>query len=316
MFFVTITTTFYAIVQLLIIAAVAAVCVRIGIVSTDHVPGMSAATVWIFLPCLIITKTITRFDPTGSSLWWILPLAGAAFVFTGLIFAAALFKFDPSKKFMLPLASMQNAVYLPLPIGLILFPDQFDDFALYCFLMVMGQTPITWSLGKALMAGGKKVELSGKDFITPPFVAILISIAIVFLNLTPHIPQPLMGAMDLLGQVALPLAVFILGATLSTARLKDIPPIKDMMVVATVKYALLPAAVFALLYFAGLNAVMPLFCAVLMIQAASPPMTNLILMVKNHGGDDKKISSMMLILNLLCVIAIPVWLALWQFIAN
>ena len=40
---------------------------------------------------------------------------------------------------------------LVLPVGLAIFPEQFDRFALYCFLFILGFNAVLWSVGKALV---------------------------------------------------------------------------------------------------------------------------------------------------------------------
>jgi hypothetical protein len=50
-----------------------------------------------------------------------------------------------------------------------------------------------------------------------------------------------------------------------------------------------------------------------MIQAASPPATNLIIIVENYGGDTPSVSSMMLIQYLACILAMPLWISAWQY---
>ncbi|SLM32144.1 hypothetical protein MTBBW1_60044 [Desulfamplus magnetovallimortis] len=52
----------------------------------------------------------------------------------------------------------------------------------------------------------------------------------------------------------------------------------------------------------------------MVIQASSPPATNLILIVKNYSGDNNSISSMMFLQYLICILAMPLWLALWQIL--
>lgn len=51
---------------------------------------------------------------------------------------------------MIPLASIQNAAYLILPLGAVLCPQQFEQFSVYVFLFVMGQSIPIWTIGKQL----------------------------------------------------------------------------------------------------------------------------------------------------------------------
>ncbi|MFO7752689.1 MAG: AEC family transporter [Desulfobacteraceae bacterium] len=305
-------TVFTAIVQLFLIAAAAGVMVRKKAVTRSQVESLSTVTVNIFLPCLIVSKTVARFDPAAFPLWWILPLSGALLVLAGLGASWVLFRGRSEKLPLLPLASMQNAVYIVLPVGRILYPDRFDLFVLYCFLLVMGLTPVMWSLGKVLISGKRGGTIQWRDFVTPPFTATLVSVFLVFAGISEYLPAPLVSAMDLLGQATVPLAVFILGAMLGTISLADMPAVPDIVIVSCVKFILVPAAAFIVLYTTGLYLTMPFFCSLIILQASAPPATNLILMVKNYGGDSRSISSMMLLMYLLCIPVMPLWLALWQ----
>ncbi|MFH2092750.1 MAG: AEC family transporter [Pseudomonadota bacterium] len=316
MFFSTAATIFNAVFQLLLISCAAGILVRRKMVSQAQIQSLSSVTITIFLPCLIISNVTSQFNPATFALWWTLPLAGILLVLIGLALSALLFRMNPAKRQLLPLASMQNAVYIPLPIVKILYPEQFDTYALYIFLLVLGLTPILWSLGKVLISGKDNTQIHWKDFITPPFVAIIISIFLVFTTIHTFLPSPVMGSIALLGQATVPMAIFVLGATLGSISLKNLPPVNDMVIVNMVKFVLVPAVVFAVLFQTGLYRTMPLFCILVMIQASCPPATNLMLMVKNYGGDSQAIGSMMLIQHLACILALPLWLSLWQMATN
>lgn len=316
MFIQTGITVFSAIFQLFLISSAAGLLVRKNIISPSQIHALSAVTVNIFLPCLITAKILTRFHPDEFTNWWILPLSGIFMVMIGLIFSALLFKMKKEKRPLMTLASMQNAVYIVLPIGQILFADQFDLFALYCFLLVLGLNPVMWSVGKVMISGNTEDKIHWKDFITPPLLAIFISVTAVFTHISSFMPQPVIAAMDLLGQATVPLAVFILGATIGSISLKKLPSLKDTLIVTTVKFILLPSTVFAILYSGQFHLSMPLFCSMMMIQASSPPAANLILIVKNYGGDTQSVSSMMLIEYLLSLLVMPMWIAAWQYTAG
>lgn len=316
MFLTTVSTTFHAILQILLVSLIAGILVRKKIISKIEIKGLANLTVNIFLPSLIITTTIEKFDPVSFGNWWILPLSGVLMIFAGLVFGVILFRLNPDKNPLLPLASMQNAIYIVLPIGRILYPDQFDYFALFCFLLSVGHTPVVWSIGKVLLSGQRGPALSGKDFITPPFIATFASIFIVLADLQLYIPSFLMDSMGMLGQATIPLAVFILGATIGTITFGDFPSFNDIFKVAVIKFVLVPLTVCSCLYKAGFYITLPLISTMLIIQASAPPATNLILIVRNYGGNNQAISSMMLMQYLICIIAMPLWLALWQWFVS
>lgn len=316
MFIQTCITVFSAIFQLFLICLAAGILVRKKIVSPQQVQALSTVTVTVFLPCLIMAKTLIQFHPDAFSIWWVLPFAGIFIIVIGLFFSGVLFKMQQEKRPLMTLASMQNVIYIVLPIGQVLFVDEFDQFALYCFLLLPGSIPVMWSLGKVMISGGKDSRIQVKDFITPPFSAMLAAVILALTNLSSFVPGSVIAAMDLLGQATVPVAVFILGATIGSLSFKNIPSIKDILIVMIVKYGLVPVTVFAILYYGKFYVAMPLMCSMLMIQAAAPPATNLILIVKHYGGDTESISSMMVIQYLICIVAMPLWIAVWQTVAG
>jgi len=311
MFIQTGVTVFNAIFQLFIISLAAGILTRKGVVKGEQVSALSDVTVNVFLPCLIVAKILVQFNPGTLPLWWIMPLSGAVMVVAGLVLSGLMFRFRSEKRPLMTLASMQNGIYIVLPIGQILFPDQFDVFAFYCFLLVLGLNPVVWSLGKVMISGKGNAHLRLKDFVTPPLAAIFFSVAAVFSNLASHIPKSLIDAVDLLGQATVPAAVFVLGATMGTISLRQMPRVKDILVVSLVKFLIIPAGPFAVLYFGGVYQSLPLFCSMLMIQACAPPATNLILIVKSYGGDSQTVSAMMLVLYGLSILIMPLWISAW-----
>ena len=313
MFIQTGITVFSAIFQLFVISLAAGLLARKKIVTENQVSALSSITINIFLPCLIVAKTLVRFNPEKMPLWWIMPLSGMVLVGAGLALSGLMFRFKSEKRPLMTLASMQNAVYIVLPVGQMIFPDQFDLFALYCFLLALGLNPVMWSLGKVMISGDRNAGIRISDFVTPPLAAIFISVAAVFSGVVPFIPGALIESVDLMGQATVPAAVFVLGATMGSMSLRQMPAAKDIVIVALVKFILIPAGVFGVMYLGNLYGALPLFCSILMIQACSPPATNLILIVKNYGGDTQAISSMMFILYLMGIFVMPLWISLWLF---
>ena len=167
-------TMFYAVAKIMMIALIAGLLVRKKIIEQEHIRGLSEITVMVLLPALMFTNTISTFKPGETVGWWILPLLGMAFPILGLSFSHIIFWKRPvAGKNILAVASFHNAAYLVLPIGQIIFPDQFDEFALFCFLFVMGYNPILWSVGKFFVTrSGEDYIYHWKDFITPRLLPI------------------------------------------------------------------------------------------------------------------------------------------------
>ena len=309
-------STFLAVIQILIIAVAAGLLVRRNIVSSDHIKALSLITIRVLLPCLIFASITKNFYPDQLRFWPLLPLAAIAMVAIGLVAGAALFAHElPQKKGLLSIASMQNAGYLVLPIGAILFPEKFEEFKLYCFLYVLGLSPLLWSLGKYLVSPPGNSKITLRDLITPPLMANIIGLLLVFTHTRNLVPSILSGSIEMLGSATVPIATFILGAMLGSISFTFKRYLLDAVRVILVKLIIIPICTIAILYFIDLGSSHPLLAAFLVIQSSAAPATAIVIQVKHYGGNEEEVSSITLLTYISCVITMPFWLALWNAIS-
>ena len=304
-----------ALLRIFIIIVFAGFLVRKHIVDKKQIDALSRLTVVVLLPSLVFSHTLKYFDPQQLSYWWLLPLLGIGMSFLGLLLAGMVFFPKAFKhKNLLAVASMQNAGYLVLPIGKILYPDNFTAFSLLTFLFILGYNPVLWTLGKHLVTSTETQDTSFdfKKIITPPAIANIISLLLVLLGWQHIFPDILVDSVDFLGQAAIPVATFVLGATLGSISFMKLPSLVEIIKVLSVKYMLLPAVVLYLLWLFDIGKNYPLLSDFLIIQSAAAPATGLILQVRAYGGDRQKVGAMMLIAYIFCLFALPFWIALWH----
>ncbi len=309
--------------QILLIALAAGILVRRKWVLDDQVRALAAVTVHVLLPCMIFANLVRQFNPWHTPGWYGLPLLGVGLSMTGLLMARLLFRRDwRNKKLLLAMSSLQNAAYMSLPIGRIIYPetDRFDRFAMYCFLFILGYSPFLWSVGKVLTAeAGSSWSGGWRGFVTPPFVANVLGVMGAFLLASRWIPSLVLETADLLGSATVPLATFVLGATVGGVSLRRLPTFFDAGRALLVKLVLLPALLVTVL--AVLTAwwgvhVHPELGDFLVIQAASPPATALALQVRKYGGDAQQTGALLMILYFTCTVTLPLWAALWRVVVS
>jgi len=309
-------SVFDGLLKIFIIAVLAGILAYRKIISEELINGLSKLTVLIFLPMLIFHTVITTFDPARQSYWWIIPLAAIALSSFGLLLSALLFAGSlKEKKGFLPLSSMQNAAYLVLPIGEFVYPDSFSEFSLICFLVILGLSPFMWTVGKLILTGrntGEKGRLAG--ILTPPFVANILSVILVLSGTGKFIPDVITESAGFLGNATVPVATFILGATLARS-IGSVPKFADTARVMAVKFIVLPAAAIAVMKMAGTIHHYPLLADVMIIQAASAPATAHILQIRTYGGNLKAAGSIIFVAYLVCMFAIPFWLSVWKIVS-
>jgi len=316
-FAATTVATLLAILKIFLVVFLAGFLVRRKILTDEMVTALTKATIVLFLPCLILDKILTNLSPAEFPLWWTLPLLSIAMSLAGLALAFLVFFRDlPAKRSMLAVASMQNAGYLVLPIGIALYPTQFDEFALYVSLFIAGFNPILWSVGKFLATNGAPRPADWRGLLNPPLVACVSSIVLVLTGLNRLIPTPVLETVELVGQGAVPVATVVLGAMLGGMNLRLRAHLWDAVRAMTVKYGLLPALTVAVLATTEIGTTNPLLARFLVLQAASAPAVGLILQVRAYGGDEQKVGAVMLLSYILAVFSMPVWLAVWEMVAG
>jgi hypothetical protein len=216
-------------------------------------------------------------------------------------------------------------------LGAILFPDRFEQFSVYVFLFVMGQSLPIWTISKLMTTTAPGLRFQWKDTLTPPLVATLLAIAIVIAGLHPlfFAPQPartagllntalstFFDAVGLIVEATVPLAIFILGGVLGSIVFKLRPYLWDAIRVVSIKLILLPLLTITAVYFSGIGASIPLLAVFFVIQSSSAPAIVLVLQVKKYGGDEQKIGSILLVSYLACLVMMPLWVAVWSLISQ
>jgi predicted permease len=306
-----------AIAVIFLVVLVSVFMARRGLITQTQIGGLSAATVNLFLPCLIFAKVVEHFKPSSQPGWWALPLAGIVMALVGtglgtLVFAGQL----PAKRDMLPLAGMQNAGYLVLPVGLALYPDRFDTFAVYVFLFILGFNPILWSLGKVLVTGNSGQKPRWRDLLTPPLVANLVAIGAAFSGASRILPAPVLDAVELVGTAAVPVATVVLGAVLGGISVRFRSHLQDAARTIAVKFFALPLIVVLVLQAVRLHAANPLLAEFFVIEAASAPAVGLVLQVRTYGGNEQRVGTVMFMSYMACTLALPAWVAIWRLIVQ
>ncbi len=308
------TSLFYAIAQVFVVMGIAGFLMRRKLISSELITALSQIVVLVLLPCLSFDKITNGFHPEATPGWWMIPLIGVGLIVIGLFASILLFGWRVERRYLWALSSLQNCTFFVLPIGKIVYPDQFDQFALYVFLMALFVNPILWSLGKVLITNTG--DWHWKKFITPPFVANVLAFLFVFTEARQFIPQIVMGPIEMLGSAAVPLATFILGATLGAASVKGLPPIADLFKYISIKFFLLPIVTLLGIYMTQLRATSPMMADFLLIEASAASATALIIQIRRYGGLEAQVSSMMLIGYALCLVLLPLWLALSASLAH
>lgn len=310
LFFTTFGSMLGAISQVFVVMGIAAFLLRRKLISSELIVGLSQLTVVILLPALSFTKIVRGFKPEATPMWWTIPMLGIVMVTFGMIVGRLAFGKASSKRYLIALSAFQNCTFFVLPIGKIVYPDQFDQFALYVFLMALFLNPYLWSVAKVLVTNTTDIKI--KHFITPPLISNIAALFFVFSGLDQFLPEVVMGPLELLGSATVPIATFILGATLGSAYLKGLPSISDTLKMISIKHVIVPVSTIFLLYLFKFKSINPLLSDFLVIESAAAPATALIIQTRKYGGDERKVGSLMFLSYGISLFVLPLWLAIWR----
>lgn len=315
-----ITSTFIpvlkAVLAIFFIAIASGILVRRNVIKQSDIQSMSHIAIVILLPCLFFSKIISSFNPASFVYWWLLPLLALLMIGLALAISYLLFyKKRKQKRAIMAVASFMNANYMVLPIATMLYTDELDEFLTYCFLFILGVSTALWSIGKFMVTSKEDETIKFKELINPPLIASLGSVLIVLVGAAPFVPSFVMVPVDFLGQAAIPIATIVLGATLGSISVRQLPPLTDIIKVVGIKLFLMPAITILILYYSQLLVNYALIADLMVLQASVAPATLLILQVRKYGGNAQEVGSMMLITYVICILTIPAWLTFWRMLA-
>ena len=195
------------------------------------------------------------------------------------------------------------------------FAEQFEQFKLYCFLYLLGLSPLLGSVGKYLVSSGKEEKFNPRQLLTPPFIANILAVIIVLSGARGIVPGIVLEPVSLLGSATVPIGMFILGAVLGSVHLRLKPYISDALRVLPVKLIIIPALTITVLHLTGFGQSYPVLAGLLILQASSAPAAGLMIQIRHYGGNEQELSSILLLSYLFCIVTIPFWFAVWTMLS-
>ena len=278
-----------------------------GVLATTRVlspgwqQGLNGLTARVLIPAFLFGGAYKNGIPIAIS-WQFL---AAFFIPLVLLFAAAAWgvrRSEVSAARALA-ATYSNTVFVGIPVLTQAFgPDSLQyafsviafhgliAFTLYYLAAphASGSTP----LGASLASAAKN----------PIVISLMLGLAANAVQLT--LPPPLTAMLALMSNAALPCALLALGASLAALRLGSWP---QTVATVAVKLIVLPVCVLGLALLFGLP--MPA-TAVLVVMAACPVGVNAGALVLADGKDGGLVSSAILLSSLLCMVTVPLWIAI------
>ena len=303
------------------------------IIPFETLAGISAIVANLTLPALIFHRFAVQFDPQTFPLWWAMALAGVALqIFQlGLGFLASRrHSGEAGRDEMWYLLGYQNAGFFVLPMLQALLPQaQFDRAAVWLFVLIMFFNASIWPVGMRILLKKRGFDAS---FLLklPPTLWTILSLVIfgVFHEQSLWVRDSVAwkifigggengspGAIQLLGDLTVPLATLVLGGTIAkTAQtgFKGFTNKRAALEVNVWKLLILPAIGWAIIHFWPT----PMFDndrvlrLLIMLQFAAPVAVQVSVFCAQYGYKTRLVPAASVLSYSLCVVTVPFWVAL------
>ncbi len=300
-------TSLGAMIKVALVIGASAFLVRKRVFNDSHIRALTAVVVNLALPCLVFASILNNFNTSTYPHWWKYPLIGAALTFGTLALSRLVFWRDHERGFTLSaMTTFQNAGYLILPIGEVLFPAQFGIFSVILFLMLLSYMPLLWSVGKFFISHTRGTKIKLSQVFTVPFYSSLVAMFLVFTELNLYVPEIFLSSVEMVGKSCVPLATVVLGFTMGSLHVSGLPSFFDTFRVVALKLLVIPVLMIFVLKYTSISST-PLENAFWILEASSPPATALALQAIHYGGDEKLVCGILVISYLVALFTIPLF---------
>ncbi|MDF1740612.1 MAG: AEC family transporter [Verrucomicrobiales bacterium] len=301
-------TIFSATLPIFLIIAIGFFFNRRGWLNEETEVGVMKLGLNLLVPCLILNLIPGNpaLEKLSSAGWAI----GLGFVLIVLGFGVAwvvarlsgLHRGEGLRTFTIS-TGIQNYGYLPLPILVELFPDNPGPAGLV-FVHGVGVELAMWTIGLAILT--KKSGL--RSLVNGPFLAVVGSLILNFTGGHHYIPGIVTTITEMLGRCAIPMAIFMIGATMSKFFTKGI--LEDALRVAFAssfaRIVLLAALMLVVAKYAPIGDDLK---RLLVVQAAMPAAVYPIVLSRLFGGQPEVAIKVVLATSFVSLITSPLVIA-------
>lgn len=300
---------FEKILSLFLIMMAGYVIVKLGFLKPEDSKCLSTLALYIVVPCTIVTAF--QVECTTETQLGLLLAVGAAFVVQmGLVGANALLRkplgLNPVEQASVVYSNSGNLI---IPIVSLLLGS---DWVVYTCAYIFVQRVLIWSHGRRLLSTGEKPGI--KQILTNiNMVATYIGIVVFFLEI--EFPFPLQSAMDSIAAMVGPVSMLITGMLIGGMKVKEILSYKRVWLVALLRLIALPGLALLLFKFSGIAELHPqgeYILLITLLATGAPSASNVVQMVQVYGGDAKYAGTISVITTMLCIITLPLMVAIYM----
>jgi len=309
--------SFLAVFKIVLVCLIGTWLARRDIMNREFRRKLSQVIIVLMLPCFFVSKLGVSVSIDNLMHWGTLPLVAIFYVAAGLAVGRGIVGLirPPAelRRVATAATAFGNSGYIPFPLVAAIAataacfredPGAADRGIAYVSVFLVGLSPCFWIIGYPYLSHRPLRDLEVRQILSPPLIGIICGVilgAVGPLNrllVCPGAPlRVCMDTVELIGTAAIPCALLIMGANLGDIDPKEraIEP-KLIFSVGLGKLVIMPllgCAVVLGLRRMGLIPNDPMCALVLMIEAAVPPATNLMVMCQAHHKGEAAMSKLL-----------------------
>jgi predicted permease len=268
----------------------------------------------VALPSLVFANIAGEFNFEDYADWWLLPLWWVGFSLVAIVLTLGfMFISKPGirREFAISLF-FQNAMFFPLVIlqGLFNFGQ---PYVVQLFLFSFLQPSLVFS-SYYLFFGKPPPGVRWKRLLNPVLVITLIAFLVGLIDLKRHLPDFIISLSILLGAIAAPLLIIVLGGNIYNKFRSSGRSQNSINYLEVVKFVVIKNLIFPLIFLGLLILIRPEFpiSIIIILQSAVPPITAIPILTQRCGGNQGITDQFLVGSFLFSLVSIPVILYLFS----
>jgi len=256
---------------------------RRNIIPENVLGFLSTLALDIALPCTVFASIMVNFSPSEFPNWWQLPLWWL--IFTAIALVVTLITGYVSNRntraeFNIGLF-YQNGIFFPLIILSGIFGTN-TPYIAQLFIFIMFHPTLFFSTYHLFFKKARGA-VRWSRLTNPVLIATLIAVVIQLVDVKDYLPEFIISIFDILGAMALPLVMIILGGSLYL----DFKQKGNFYYKEIFKFIIIKNIIFPLVFLAILIPLKPSYNIALLfiLQSAVPPITGIPIVTERVNGD-------------------------------
>lgn len=307
-------------IQMAILILVGYFARRTKMVGASFAEHLAEFVFYIVFPCIVFRSVVKDFDLSKiadmSILIVISVVTMAIMLGLGVLVNLILRKSDDLARILLMNLMFTNFTYMAFPVMEALYGQEgiiyITAYTTPVRVLFYAVTPLIFSLRRAESGDtvhSRITKGTWKALVSPPVLALPVGLLFYFLPIS--VPDPIMGSIDSLANVATPMGMALCGMTLAEIPLTGFWSEKRVFLITVLRLLIAPALILGLyLIVSPLITIDPVVAKVSILYCALPAAASSTIIAMKARADAQRAAQCVLVTTLVSVITLPGWVYL------